>query len=166
MSRNADKMSRDRNRALDTLNKINETLINDLVRRASSRATSDAKPDGPRTKGAVSNPTLSAVMRSMSGNTPQDPIFDAVKDLAHILSNIADLSQKADDRIRFITDTTSRIKEAQIINCEACRREVAGTKSDRLRSGYCQACYQAWYRSGMGYRMAFEITRRVEDSGE
>ena len=164
MSRNADKMNRDRNRALNTLNKINETLINDLVRRASSRVTSDAKPDGPRTKGAVSNPTLNAVMRSMSGITPQDPIFDAVKDLAHILSNIADLSQKADDRIRFITDTTSRIKDVQVIHCEACLREVAGTKSDRLRSGYCQACYQAWYREGMGYRLTFELSRRVSDS--
>ena len=164
MSRNADKMNRDRNRALNTLNKINETLINDLVRRASSRATSDSKPDGPRTKGAVSNPTLNAVMRSMSGATPQDPIFDAVKDLAHILSNIADLSQKADDRIRFITDTTSRIKDVQVIHCEACLREVAGTKSDRLRSGYCQACYQAWYREGMGYRLTFELSRRVSDS--
>jgi hypothetical protein len=164
MSRNADKMNRDRNRALNTLNKINETLINDLVRRASSRATSDAKLDGPRTKGAVSNPTLNAVMRSMSGVTPQDPIFDAVKDLAHILSNIADLSQKADDRIRFITDTTSRIKDVQVIHCEACLREVAGTKSDRLRSGYCQACYQAWYREGMGYRLTFELSRRVSDS--
>ena len=164
MSRNAEKMNRDRNRALNTLNKLNETLINDLVRRASSRATSDAKPDGPRTKGAVSNPTLNAVIRSMSGVTPQDPIFDAVKDLAHILSNIADLSQKADDRIRFITDTTSRIKDVQVINCEACLREVAGTKSDRLRSGYCQACYQAWYRSGMGYRLTFELSRRVSDS--
>jgi hypothetical protein len=164
MSRNADKMNRDRNRALNTLNKINETLINDLVRRASSRATSDSKPDGPRTKGAVSNPTLNAVMRSMSGVTPQDPIFDAVKDLAHILSNIADLSQKADDRIRFITDTTSRIKDVQVIHCEACLREVAGTKSDRLRSGYCQACYQAWYREGMGYRLTFELSRRVSDS--
>jgi len=164
MSRNADKMNRDRSRALNTLNKINETLINDLVRRASSRATSDAKPDGPRTKGAVSNPTLNAVIRSMSGATPQDPIFDAVKDLAHILSNIADLSQKADDRIRFITDTTSRIKDVQVIHCEACLREVAGTKSDRLRSGYCQACYQAWYREGMGYRLTFELSRRVSDS--
>jgi len=164
MSRNAEKMNRDRNRALNTLNKLNETIINDLVRRASTRATSDAKPDGPRTKGAVSNPTLNAVVRSMSGNTTQDPIFDAVKDLAHILSNIADLSQKADDRIRFITDTTSRIKDVQVINCEACLREVAGTKSDRLRSGYCQACYQAWYRSGMGYRLTFELSRRVSDS--
>ena len=164
MSRNAEKMNRDRSRALNTLNKLNETLINDLVRRASTRATSDAKPDGPRTKGAVSNPTLNAVVRSMSGNTTQDPIFDAVKDLAHILSNIADLSQKADDRIRFITDTTSRIKDVQVINCEACLREVAGTKSDRLRSGYCQACYQAWYRSGMGYRLTFELSRRVSDS--
>ena len=164
MSRNAEKMNRDRNRALNTLNKLNETIINDLVRRASTRATSDAKPDGPRTKGAVSNPTLNAVVRSMSGNTTQVPIFDAVKDLAHILSNIADLSQKADDRIRFITDTTSRIKDVQVINCEACLREVAGTKSDRLRSGYCQACYQAWYRSGMGYRLTFELSRRVSDS--
>lgn len=32
--------------------------------------------------------------------------------------------------------------------CRCCDRAVAGTSSDRLKSGYCPACYKAWERDG------------------
>lgn len=31
-------------------------------------------------------------------------------------------------------------------DCRCCTRYVAGTSSDRLRAGYCEACYSAWRR--------------------
>ena len=79
MSKNADRMNKDRQRALTTLNALNETLINDLVRRASIRATVDQSPDeGAKSKGGISNPTLNAVVRTMSGKRVADPIYDSV----------------------------------------------------------------------------------------
>jgi len=33
-------------------------------------------------------------------------------------------------------------------HCQRCSRWVAGTSSDRIRSGWCPACYQAWRRAG------------------
>ena len=81
MSKNAERMIRDKNRAMNTLNALNETLINDLVRRASVRATVDQSPDeGAKSKGGISNPTLNAVVRSMSGKRVADPIYDSVKE--------------------------------------------------------------------------------------
>jgi hypothetical protein len=162
MSKNAERMSKDRNKALVTLNALNETLINDLVRRASTRATVDQSPDeGAKSKGGISNPTLNAVVRTMSCKRVADPIYDSVKELAVMLSNIAELAQRIDERVAYITDTKTRIKEAEIVNCQACLRECGGLK-DRVKSGYCQACYMAWYRLGMPYRATFELQRREE----
>ena len=162
MSKNAERMSKDRSRALITLNALNETLITDLVRRASTRATVDQSPDeGTKSKGGISNPTLNAVVRTMSGKRVADPIYDSVKELAVMLSNIAELAQRIDERVAYITDTKSRIKEAEVVTCQACLRECGGLK-DRVKSGYCQACYMAWYRLGMPYRATFELQRREE----
>ena len=33
-------------------------------------------------------------------------------------------------------------------HCRACARMVAGTDQDRLRTGFCTACYRAWARAG------------------
>jgi hypothetical protein len=49
-------------------------------------------------------------------------------------------------------------------HCQRCARWVSGSASDRVRSGYCPACYQAWRRSGMVDRS--EFNRNADDSGE
>lgn len=46
--------------------------------------------------------------------------------------------------------------------CLACLREVQGTAVDRIRSGYCFACYRAWLREGKPDRLRFERARRQE----
>jgi hypothetical protein len=43
--------------------------------------------------------------------------------------------------------------------CAACGRDVAGTDIDRLRAGFCSACYQAWLRAGRPDRPRFEKAR-------
>lgn len=51
-----------------------------------------------------------------------------------------------------------------ITECEACGRTVAGTPTDRLRSGYCDACRKAWARAGNPDRMLFQRLRHREVS--
>lgn len=46
--------------------------------------------------------------------------------------------------------------------CGACGRIVAGTSNDRLRSGWCAACYQAWVRADRPDRGLFERRRWQE----
>lgn len=50
-------------------------------------------------------------------------------------------------------------KRTNMVDCEACDRPVANTPDDRLRSGYCTACYHAWRRQGMPDRVQFERNR-------
>jgi hypothetical protein len=51
-----------------------------------------------------------------------------------------------------------------ISECEACGRTVAGTPTDRLRSGYCDACRKAWDRAGRPDRVQFQRARHCEVS--
>lgn len=166
MSRNADKMNRDRNRALNTLNKINETLIIDLVRRASTRATIEKNDSGPKGKGGISDPTLSAVMRSMTKAKVSDPVYDSVKDIATSLNDIAEICLRIDEKVRYITTVRESAKEAQIIYCLACNREILGTPADRPRSGMCLRDYQRWQRAGRPYRDAFFAQVKAEETQE
>jgi hypothetical protein len=50
--------------------------------------------------------------------------------------------------------------------CRACHRDdVPNVPSDRIRSGYCSACFKAWTRTDHGNgrmdRLAFEHTRQL-----
>ena len=155
VSRNAERIGRDRDRALKTLNALSDPLVTELTRRAGSRAQTDSTEErGPKAKGAHSDPTLASVVRSMSKSQVPDPVFDAVKELAQLVSEMAQLALRIDDKVRFVTDTRKRAKESQIANCKVCEREVACTPADRLRSGMCQACYAASRRE---YRAGFYV---------
>lgn len=46
--------------------------------------------------------------------------------------------------------------------CMACTRDVPGTSTDRLRSGFCNACRMRWTREGRPDRAAF-IRRRLAE---
>lgn len=50
-------------------------------------------------------------------------------------------------------------KRTNMVDCQACDRPVANTPDDRLRSGYCTACYHSWRRQGMPDRPHFERMR-------
>jgi len=56
-----------------------------------------------------------------------------------IIGALADAQRCAFDDVR--TDDLQH-------HCRACTRMVAGTDQDRLRTGFCAACYRAWARAG------------------
>ena len=43
--------------------------------------------------------------------------------------------------------------------CQACEIGVSGKVNDRIKSGYCEACYKAWCRAGRPERATYERTR-------
>lgn len=160
---NAEKITRDIERSLKTLNKLSPALVADLVRRSRYRATEKPRSvQGAKSKGTHSDPTLAAVVRKLSGEQGTDPIFESVKTLAITLNDIATLCQLIDQQIRFVTEVGERAKESTIVHCQACGREVAGTPKDRIRSGYCQADYAKWIRAGRPYRASFEAGIKQE----
>ena len=164
---NRDRISRDVERSLKTLNTLTPALVADLVRRAGTRAMPEKSASaGPKGKGTHSDPTLAAVIRKMSGDTSNDPIYEAVRTIALTLNDIATLSQLIDQQIRYVTEGAERQKESTIVYCQACDREVAGTPKDRIRSGYCMACYARWTRQGRPYRATFEaeISKELQET--
>lgn len=48
-------------------------------------------------------------------------------------------------------------------NCQRCGRWVSGSQSDRIRSGWCMACYQAWRRADTPDRSEFNATSDDEN---
>ena len=145
--KNADRLIRDKKRIEKTLSRLSDGVMLDLCRRAGTRADRDSTPGGPRAKGKVSDPTLSAVVRNMSAQKVSDPIFDSVRDIARLLDEMSRMSMKLEDLVRFVTTGKERAKKATITECKICARIVECTPSDRLRSGMCSACYMAQRRA-------------------
>ena len=93
-------------------------------------------------------------------------MYDTVAEIAQLLDEIHALAQRIETKVSFVVDVADRKRESTIIYCEACEREIAGTTNDRVRSGYCSACFQAWNRAGKPYRTQFEATRKKADTAK
>lgn len=162
MSRNAERIIRDLQRITKMTSSLPDKTIVELVRRG-GKSESPLK-SGDRVKvsrGSYNDPTGDAVANRLDGkHLESDAVFHAVKKMAQCLREMADLARSVENHARFVLEVKERTKEAEIVHCEACRREVANTSNDRLRSGYCPMHYMAWLRAGKPYRMAFEISIR------
>lgn len=156
------------------------------------RSTLDQRPDGfptntrygPRTGGPShlgevdnddegpdeSSSTERAALRLVDGRMERDPQQRACERIDQAFRSIwaeIDAAEHAWDVILHASDSI-RDREAQstLGTCQACLRDdVPNVGEDRVRSGYCPACYRAWLRtddSGHGRqdRAAFEIDRR------
>jgi hypothetical protein len=145
--KNADRLIRDKKMVEKSLGRLTDGVMLDLCRRAGTRAVRDAGGErGPRGKGTHSDPTAAAVI-SREDARVADPIFDSVRDITRLLDEMARMSQKIDDLVRFVQTGKERAKQATIAECKVCLRIVEGTPADRIRSGMCGACYQAQRRS-------------------
>jgi len=130
-----------------TLTRLTDGVMLDLCRRAGTRALQDSAGDrGRRGKGSHSDPTLAAVIRKEEARLA-DPVFDSVRDISRLLDEMARMSQKLDDLVRFVQTGKERAREATTQHCKTCQRVVECTPADRLRSGQCMACYQATRRA-------------------
>jgi hypothetical protein len=162
VSRNAERIIRDVQRINQMTSALPDKVIVELVRRG-GKAESPAK-SGDRVsvaRGSYNDPTGDAVAHRLdSDRLETDPVFQAVKKMAQCLREMADLARRVEHHARFVLETKERNKEAEIVHCAACLREVANTPNDRLRSGYCPMDYMRWLRAGKPYRLTFEISIR------
>lgn len=67
------------------------------------------------------------------------------------------------DLARRLSSPLSRSETGGAGTCQACERDVTGSAVDRLKSGYCPACYIAWGRAGRPDRAQFAAGRRKVD---
>jgi hypothetical protein len=119
----------------------------------------------------VGHPTEDVALRLIEGGYPADTIDQAAKRFRNAIDqcwNYAIEAEAAWDLINRVTDM-HRWRPSTLGTCQACQRNDVGKNTrdpdDRIRAGYCPACFRAWCRTAdeTGVRMdrpAFEASRR------
>jgi hypothetical protein len=165
-------------------------VLADLYARAEETAAVDGYPAGGGQSdihgGRLSDPTEEQVEKAARGRiiehddgteetTPDtwepypDPLGDFVGEFQGQVSEIHGLAKLAHKRATVVLKAADSYRGRQSSLqgvCAACGRDVAGSDIDRLRSGYCDACYRSWIRAGMPDRPKFEKARPKSDEGK
>lgn len=140
-------MRADRDAIYSALRGFTDEAIRALVNKGERSARGSrlsGEDSGRRSKGAHSDPTAAG------GRVPPDPVGQYINDAMGLLSLAAQSMDSASGRLQLAITTPETDWEAQVKgdDCRACFRNVSRHKNpgERLRSGYCPACDQAWRR--------------------
>jgi hypothetical protein len=145
--------------AIHIFETFRQLLESDLLRRAheaSWQVLSDGLPrqsmgEPGGGNGGHGDPTLGAVMAN-------EQMTRMVDDLRAELERARSASIHAFRLASSIAAQTVPPAEAETPGagvCQSCDRFVVGTSKDRLRSGWCAACYMKWRRAGCPDRSEF-----------
>lgn len=96
----------------------------------------------PTATAAVSNDWISRTMRQV--RTDVEAAAALLASARNQLGNV--IAQ---------TDARPEADPAGAGHCQRCQAWVSGSATDRVRSGFCGACYQAWRRAGNPDRSEF-----------
>ena len=109
----------------------------------------------------VSRPTEAEAVQNIEGRLLPDPQAVAIRIISDELRLMASSSNRIVNAFSTIQNMKPQTKRtSSLATCNACLRDdVTNVGNDRIRAGYCLACYTAWNRTG-GDRHAFELTRR------
>lgn len=164
-----------RDAMIQTLHDLDDDTIDDLVRRGEHLADSDGYPAGGNTgssSGTVSRPTENAVLAHYAHvgddehdvrRSTSDPTGATIRQLFAELAHAKGLVDGVARRRNLVLGTAAKADpDHRGGTCRCCRKHVTGAGEDRIRSGYCPACYQAFVRAGRPDRSDFEHTRRAE----
>lgn len=167
---------RHRDRIRELAHRLTDSTIEDFVRRGQHRPGGDGFPPGGGSEvhgGAASTTTEAAALclavAADSGEPDTweswelDLVAEALGDAFAHLAEMAGIARSVTRKLDFVVSVyarTDRLKGGAG-DCAACTRLVTGAPDDRLRAGYCAACYMAWIRAGHPDRVAFEHTREA-----
>lgn len=155
--------------ALDTLSQSvrqNWDLYVGKTREWSSQGFPDTADNetGRTAKGDVSTPTESRALQPDEIATARN---QSISHLNRLINECLALAIHIDTMVTPLPTATERTKTDGVRPhapgagiCGACEATVAGVGNDRIRSGYCHACYQSWQRGGFAERGAFERSRK------
>ena len=162
-----DLSNRDIDDAIEALRSLRNELP-ELIRRGRFSNVADGYGQGGSggPSSGVSDPTGQAVLARQS-RAEVDPVSVAVQAVCVALSEAQGLLRGA---VHHARDISRIAKEAEGRpnslqgTCECCAKVVTGVGDDRIRAGYCPACFKAcgrWAeRNGSRDRLYFEIDRR------
>lgn len=116
--------------------------------------------NGPGAKGGHADPTAAvALMRAAPDVVRRDlgGMIRAVRDAQLALEAAVEcLRHSEPDNVAHLDAYWQRGGP-----CECCGRKVEGTAADKLKSGFCPSCYQAWWRAGRPERAPWIVVRRA-----
>ena len=165
----ADKLAKARDRITEVVNRaLTDSNLAEMERRAEYDATGDGFGDGSGggDRNAISRPTEAAGLALLESHFVIDPqmrAFEIIRTETLSMRTSAVRIEKAWSVVTHIQDGR-RGRETTLGTCNAClRSDVANSASDRIKSGYCPACYTEWRRRGQPDRLAFEVSRRGDD---
>lgn len=147
---------------------LTEGVLAELLRRAREPAR-DAwvgGGEGARSNG-VSCPVEAVVVRDEEWDAPDDQVLAAIEVVFSLLGFVDKAVQRLGRRknFAFAVGDSARGRRTLVGSCEGCGTTVTGAPDDRLRSGYCPPCYQAWLRYLKGNeqpdRADFERKRKL-----
>ena len=87
-----------------------------------------------------------SIVERLALDPKPDPGQEALEWLAAFTEARAALIVLVKGAHRLIPDQPMLRRQVTGADCEACRRWVPGSATDRLRSGFCDACRKAWER--------------------
>ena len=175
---NAKKTLKAIDETIDLLSGFDEPVLDELQRVSRIGVGVDGWRAG-QGKGSggtdISDPTGQAVI-ARQGRIMGDPRGEAIEAVVKHLAEARRSAIRASRALAVFHNLgeSERGRVVSIGECKACAELVPGSQNNRLKAGYCPACYSAWRRSAdaNGARLPhhiFEKERRValtEASGE
>lgn len=152
-------------------NRLESRLLDGIRRNAlGPEVRRDGFPGGGVSPGGedAGSSTETAALSNRSGEEDDRQRSDVVyakvdQAVGHLRAAVREL-QACRSRLNELDEVSGRrAKESSVGSCQACDRPVAGTEADRLRAGYCSACFTAWCRAGRPDRLSWERDRRREN---
>lgn len=106
----------------------------------------------------VSDPTSSIAIRLI---TKGDPIITNSNEMIRLVRDALKNAQQARDRmLRGMPSLAPELaRESSIRICEACEATIAQVGENRIKAGYCPACYRAWLDAQRPDRSQFQLLR-------
>lgn len=170
-----DELKRRRNAMRRVLGELSDDLLAELRRRAgeSNRELEDGAGGLLRdgfgrgggesvSGGSVARPTEQAAIAELLDDPHGDPVRESISELFSRMGDACGALLAVDRKRRYVlaAGDAARGRQSTVGACARCDRTVTGVGSDRVKSGYCPACYQAWLRTDSGSgrmdRVAFE----------
>jgi hypothetical protein len=155
-----------------TCSRINHDDLVELWRRAEQASEADGYPSssmGPGIRSSGDSTTETAAL----ADDVADEVIAALSEAVAEVSEAHGLMRRVDKRLVFAkaVGESHRGRQASGGDCLCCQDFASGAPQDRLRAGFCNACWVAWSRFRQGrseelgaLRREFILWRRAEQA--
>lgn len=126
--------------------------------------------DAPATSGGdISDPTARRAVANICDRPRRDDVGSALREAFTALHRMEELARVVIGAFELTTYVHEQASKRQVPagqgDCEVCATFCSGAQDDRLKSGFCKACYDAWWRyvasNPGGDRRRFLVERRA-----